>query len=255
MVDGYTTSNNYPYSQQINLRSATTNSLTQYGSTVTQPNVNINYMRNSVKATVDAYSGKVTLYAWNQSPTPDPVLETWEKAFPGLSSRSRRCRPHSLPHLRYPQDLFNVQRSVLTRYHVTDPSAFYNGSNFWKIPNDPTFAATSRINSVGKKVTVSPPTLPSTYMTLSADGESAPDFSLSSPMVTLNGRNLSALLTVDSQPGPDYGKFTLLQLPVSGVAVGEPSPDPERHRVGPKRSPPSSPCYEAETPRSSWATC
>ena len=73
MVDGYTTSNNYPDSQQINLRNATTSTLSQNGSTVTQPSTSINYMRNSVKATVDAYSGKVTLYAWNQAPHPDPA--------------------------------------------------------------------------------------------------------------------------------------------------------------------------------------
>ena len=223
VVDGYTTSNNYPYSQQINLRNATTNSLTQYGSTVTQPNVNINYMRNSVKATVDAYSGKVTLYAWDQSPTPDPLLETWEKAFPGLIQPQSAMPAALVSHLRYPQDFFNVQRSVLTRYHITNPSAFYNGSNFWKIPNDPTYGATTQINSVGKSVSVSAPTLPSTYMSLSATGDTAAQYALSTPMVTLNGRNLSAFLTVDAQPGPDYGRLTMLQLPVSGVSVSSPA--------------------------------
>jgi hypothetical protein len=216
VVDGYTTSNNYPDSQQTNLRSATSNTLTQKGATVTQPSTSINYMRNSVKATVDAYTGKVTLYAWDQSPNPDPILESWAKSFPGLIQPQSAIPTALVPHLRYPQDLFNVQRSLLTRYHVTDPSEFYNGSDFWKIPTDPTVAATSRLNSLGKTVTVSPPTQPSVYMSMSPNGESASTFALSSPLVTLNRRGLAAFLTVDAQPGPNYGKLTLLQLPPTG---------------------------------------
>jgi uncharacterized protein len=223
VVDGYTTSNNYPDSQQINLRSATTSTLSVNGSTVTQPSTSINYMRNSVKATVDAYSGKVTLYAWNQSPTPDPVLETWEKAFPGLVQPQSDIPAALLPHLRYPQDLFNVQRSLLTRYHITNASAFYSGDAFWMIPSDPTVGATSRLNSAGKKVSVSAPTQASTYMTVSPNGQDPAVFSLSTPMVTLNNRNLAALLTVDSQPGPGYGTFTLLEQPTSGTSVESPS--------------------------------
>ena len=137
VVDGYTTSNNYPDSQQINLRSATSNTLSQNGATVTQPSTSINYMHNSVKATVDAYSGKVTLYAWNQATDRDPILESWEKSFPGLIKPQTDIPAALVPHLRYPQDLFNVQRSLLTRYHVTDPSEFYSGSDFWKIPDGP----------------------------------------------------------------------------------------------------------------------
>jgi hypothetical protein len=215
VVDGYTTTNSYPDSQQISLRSATSNTLTQKGSTVQQPNTSINYMRNSVKATVDAYTGKVTLYAWNQQSNPDPILTSWERSFPGLVKPQSQIPTGLLPHLRYPQDLFNVQRSLLTRYHVTDPSQFYSGSDFWNVPNDPTVGATSRLNSVGKTVSVSAPTQPSVYMSLSPDGDSAASFALSSPLVTLNGRNLSAFLSVNSVPGPDYGRLTLLTLPSS----------------------------------------
>jgi uncharacterized protein len=118
--------------------------------------------------------------------------------------------------------MFNVQRSILTRYHTTNPSEFYSGSDFWKIPNDPTVAATKQINSLGKVVKVSAPTQASTYMTMSPTGDSAATFGLSTPMVTLNGRNLAAFLTVDSEPGPGFGRFTLLQLP-AGEAVESPS--------------------------------
>ena len=149
VVDGYTTTNNVPDSQQINLHSATSNTLTtSSGATVSQPNTSINYIRNSVKATVDAYTGQVTLYEWNQvktadtpDPQPDPILKTWEKAFPGLVKHQSDIPADLLPHLRYPQDLFNVQRSLLTRYHESIASQFYNGSDFWQIPNDPTAGA------------------------------------------------------------------------------------------------------------------
>ena len=224
VVDGYTTSNNYPYSQQQNLRSDTTNTYTSTGSTVTQPSTSINYMRNSVKATVDAYTGKVTLYAWNQASQPDPLLATWEKAFPGLVQPQSAIPAALLPHLRYPQDLFNVQRTVETRYHPdTTPLQYYNGSDFWNVPTDPTVNATTSINSVGKKVTGSAPSQPSFYMTLSPDGTAPAVYSLSSPLISLSGRNLTAFLSVDAQPGPDYGHFTLLQLPSGGNSVESPT--------------------------------
>jgi uncharacterized membrane protein (UPF0182 family) len=224
VVDGYTTSNNYPYSQMQNLRSDTTTSYTATGATVTQPKTAINYMQNSVKATVDAYSGKVTLYSWDQAAHPDPLLETWEKAFPGLVQPQSAMPAALVPHLRYPTDLFNVQRAVLTRYHPgTTPEEYYNGSDFWSVPADPTVSATSSVNSLGKKVSNGTPSQPSTYMTLSPDGTSPAVFSLSSSLVSLSGRNLAAFVAVDSQPGPNYGHFTLLQLPSSGNSVEGPS--------------------------------
>jgi uncharacterized membrane protein (UPF0182 family) len=206
VVDGYTTSSNYPDSQQVNLRNATTNSLTRTGSTVVQPNTSVNYMQNSVKAVVNAYTGQVTLYEWNQQNRPDPLLQTWEHAFPGLVKPESQIPADLLPHLRYPQDLFNVQRLLLTHYHVTDPSDFYNGSAFWKVPGDPTFSGFSG-------GTGSNPTMPSAYMSLAPTGQGSQVYSLSSPMVTLNYRQLAAFLSVNATPGPDYGKFTLLQFP------------------------------------------
>jgi uncharacterized membrane protein (UPF0182 family) len=224
VVDGYTTSNNYPYSQQQNLRRDTTDTYTSSGSTVTQPSTSINYIRNSVKATVDAYTGQVTLYAWNQQAQPDPVLETWEKAFPGLVQPQSSIPAALLPHLRYPQDLFNIQRTVLTRYHSSDAEQYYNGSNFWTVPADPTVSATTSTNALGKTVSNGAPSQPSTYMTLSPDGGTSPAvYSLSSPLVSLSGRNLAAFLSVDSEPGPDYGHFTLLELPSGGSSVEGPS--------------------------------
>ena len=183
VVDGYTSSSNYPDSQQVNLRNATTSSLTRTGSTVVQPNTSVNYMQNSVKATVDAYTGQVTLYEWNQAAQPDPMLKTWENAFPGLVQPQSDIPPALLPHLRYPQDLFNVQRALLTKYHVTDPADFYNGSDFWKVPNDPTVAATNSLNTGGT-------------------GGSQPDHGLGVHVAVADRRRLRAVLPVDADGDP-----------------------------------------------------
>src|SRR5262249_10132426 len=188
-----------------------TTSLTKSGSTVAQPNTTVNYLHNSVKAVVDAYTGQVTLYEWNQQNQPDPLLKTWESAFPGLVKPESDIPSALLPHLRYPQDLFNVQRALLTQYHVTDPSDFYNGSSFWKVPNDPTVAATFSLNATRSHG--GSPTMPSVYMSLAPTGEGDSQYALSTPMVTLNYRDLASFLSVDPTPGPNYGKFTLLEFP------------------------------------------
>src|SRR5262249_48994525 len=126
IVDAYTTSDSYPYASRTTLGDTTTDSSsTQSRSVVAQQN-QVNYIRNSVKATVDAYTGKVTLYQWD---TKDPVLKTWMKAFPGTVKPKSAIPQDLLGHLRYPQDLFKVQRQLLTRYHVTDPDQFYSGSD------------------------------------------------------------------------------------------------------------------------------
>ena len=229
VVDGYTSSANYPYSQTTNLRKATTNSLTRSSAIVTQPNRPVNYMRNSVKAVVDAYTGQVTLYEWNQDQQPDPVLKSWESVFPGLVKPQTDIPSALMPHLRYPQDLFDVQRSLLTSYHVTNPGDFYNGSDFWKIPNDPTVSAAQSLNAVAASAKAgtlstgtSNPASPSVYMSLPPTGSGASTYALSTPMVTLNYRELAGFLTVDATPGPTYGQFTLLQIP-AGAGVESPA--------------------------------
>ena len=95
----------------------------------------VNYVRDAVKATVDAYDGTVRLYQWD---TRDPVLKTWMRAFPHTVLPRRDIPRALLAHLRYPQGLFDVQREMLTRYHVTDTAAFASGSEEWRVPADPT---------------------------------------------------------------------------------------------------------------------
>jgi uncharacterized protein len=208
VVDGYTTSNSVPYAQQQNLRAAATDSYVTNGSSSAQSSRSINYIRNSVKATVDAYDGTVTLYEWdtNTGLGRDAVLATWMKAFPGLVKPASSIPADVLSHLRYPRDLFNVQRSMLTRYHVSDPRAFYNGSDFWRIPSDPTV-----------KSSVSQPPY---YLRLPATtGER--QLTLASPFVSLNGRAMTAYLSVGSDPGPGYGRMQLQTLPAGVEGPGQ----------------------------------
>jgi uncharacterized protein len=208
MVDAYTTMDNYPYSQRNSLSALTTDTLSQTGQTASQPNSQINYIRNSVKATVDAYTGKVTLYAWNQARDPDPVLQAWERVFPGTVHPQGDMDQATLEHVRYPQDLFEVQRSLLGLYHVTNPVTFYNVGDKWTVPNDP-----------ADKTTFQPPY----YIVASNPNEpdgSAPQFQLTTPMIVNNSTNMAAYVSVDSDPGDDYGKMTVLRVPNNAATRG-----------------------------------
>ncbi len=159
----------------------------------------MNYIRNSVKATVDAYDGTVTLYEWD---TEDPVLKTWMKAFPDTVKPRSAIGDSLMEHLRYPEDLFKVQRTLFARYHVTNPQAFYNGGDFWRVPQDPTRRGDE----------LQPPY----YLTLQMPGQDSPAFSLTSTFVPTGAReNLVAFMAVNADPGEDYGTFRVLQLPRS----------------------------------------
>ena len=207
IIDGYTTSAGYPYSKQTSLSSATSDALTANSTAVTaQGNQNINYIRNSVKATVDAYDGTVTLYQWDAK---DPVLSTWSKAFPGTITPKSKISADLMSHIRYPEDLFRVQREILSAYHVKTAAAFYGGQDFWRVPRDP--------STFGANASAQPPY----YLTLQMPGETKPEFAMTTPFVPRGGReNLSAFAVVNSDAGPNYGKITLLQLPRSTNVAG-----------------------------------
>ena len=207
IIDGFTTSTGYPYSQTTSLATATTDALTVNATSVTaQGSRTINYIRNSVKATVDAYDGTVVLYEWDEK---DPVLKTWMKAFPNTVTPKGEMSKELLEHIRYPEDLFRVQREVLSSYHVKTAAAFYNGQDFWRVPRDP--------STFGANAGAQPPY----FMTLEMPGSDKPTFTLTTPFVPRGGReNLSAFAMVDSNYGPDYGKFTVLQLPRSTNVAG-----------------------------------
>jgi hypothetical protein len=201
MVDGYTTMANYPYSERQSLSALTGTSLQR-----DQANTQINYIRNSVKATVDAYTGKVTLYAWDQQNHPDPILQAWERIFPGLITTNPHAMPSSIrDHVRYPQDLFNVQRALLAQYHINNAVASYNGRGKWQVPTDP-FAAGNQ---------------PPYYILGNAPGSNSdkPEFQLTTPMEFNNAKNLAAYISVDCDPG-HYGQFTVLEVPTNRNVAG-----------------------------------
>ncbi|MFJ3900994.1 UPF0182 family protein [Streptomyces sp. NPDC090025] len=207
IVDAYTTTNGYPYASRTTLGESTADALTvgnQQRAVVAQQN-QVNYIRNSVKATVDAYDGTVNLYQWD---TEDPVLKTWMKAFPGTVKDRADIKPDLLAHLRYPQDMFKVQRELLTRYHVQDPAQFYSGSDAWQVPDDPT-------NKDGNAV-------PPYYLSIKMPGDDKQNFSLTTTF-TPNGRpNLGAFMAVDADANSkDYGRIRLL-------SVTEDVPGPEQ---------------------------
>ncbi|HET9646850.1 MAG TPA: UPF0182 family protein [Microlunatus sp.] len=199
IVDGYTTSNSYPYSQRVALNQVTQDSQTQVGGTVVaQPDTNINYIRNSVKAVVDAYDGTVTLYAWDAQ---DPVLQTWEKAFPGVVQPKSAISPELMSHLRYPQDLFKVQRQVLARYHMTDPYNWYLQSGLWEIPNDP-------VGGAGSTVKEQP-----YYLSIKWPGDSGANFSLTTAYVPKGRSNLAAYMAVNADASSQqYGQIRILKM-------------------------------------------
>ena len=202
IIDGYTTTAGYPYAHKTELSSATNDALTARSSSVTaQSNKTINYIRNSVKATVDAYDGTVTLYAWDAQ---DAVLKTWTKAYPGVVKPKSAISKNLMEHLRYPEDIFKVQRDILSAYHVKNATAFYGGQDFWRVPKDP--------STFGGNIANQPPY----YTTMQLPGEKEEKFMLTTPFVPRGGReNLSAFAAVNATPGADYGKITVLQLPRS----------------------------------------
>jgi hypothetical protein len=201
IVDGYTTINNYPYSERQTLGEVAADSRTGQG-TRALPRQDVNYIRNSVKATVNAYTGKVTLYEFDEN---DPVLKTWMKAYPGIIQPKSQISDELAEHLRYPEDLFKVQRELLTRYHVTDPRQFFNTQDFWRVPADPTTGQGAA--------------QPPYYIVAQAPGQKAPVFQLTSALNALSRDNLAAYVTVSSDPA-DYGQMQVLELPGSQAVLG-----------------------------------
>ncbi|MFM8154476.1 MAG: UPF0182 family protein [Actinomycetes bacterium] len=205
IVDAYTTSNDYPYSSRVSLADATSDSSTSRNLPPgLQPQDQLNYMRNSVKAVVDAYDGTVTLYQWDKQ---DPVLQTWMKAFPEIVTPLDKMSPALLEHVRYPQDIFKVQRTIMSRYHVTDAATFYNGTDVWIVPFDPTLNPAQVFQ-------------PPYYLTLQMPGDTKPAFSLTTAFAPQRRQTLAAFMQVNSDPGEKYGQMQVLQLPSNTTIPG-----------------------------------
>lgn len=196
IVDGYTTLDNYPYSELTSLSSATADS-NEAAANRLLPDKQVSYIRNSVKATVDAYDGTVTLYAQDES---DPVLQAWMKVFPDTVKPKSDISEELAQHLRYPEDLFKVQRQLLAKYHVDDPVTFFSTSDFWDVPLDPNPTASSYqppYYIVAKNV---------------AENDNSASFQLTSAMNRFRRDFLAAYISASSDPA-NYGQITVLTIP------------------------------------------
>ncbi|MGO9035792.1 UPF0182 family protein [Mycobacterium sp.] len=196
IIDAYTTLDNYPYSELTSLSSATADS-TEVAFNQLVPDKQVSYIRNSVKATVDAYDGTVTLYQQDER---DPVLKAWMKVFPGTVKPKSDITAELAAHLRYPEDLFKVQRMLLAKYHVNDPVTFFSTSDFWDVPLDPNPTASS----------YQPP-----YYIVAKDiakADNSASFQLTSAMNRFKRDYLAAYISASSDPAT-YGKITVLTIP------------------------------------------
>ncbi|WP_245600723.1 UPF0182 family protein [Streptomyces sulphureus] len=203
IVDAYTTSNGYPYSSRTTLGDTTADSLTDGQRSVVAQQNQVNYIRNSVKATVDAYTGDVEMYAWD---TKDPVLKTWMKAFPDTVKPKSEISDSLMDHLRYPQDLFKVQRELLQTYHVTSPSQFYSGSERWQVPDDPTHKGNS---------------VPPYYLSMKMPDQDEQRFSLTTTFNPNKRETLGAFMATEADArSKEYGKIRILRLPANTTVSG-----------------------------------
>jgi len=211
IVDGFTTSASYPYSKTVSMRDAIADANTPASAVAFD---NINYIRNSVKATVDAYDGSVNLYAWDEE---DPILKAWQKIYPSTIKPISDMSGDLMSHVRYPTDLFKVQRAMLGVYHIDDAGSFAQEDNRWQTPADP------RV-----KTELQPPY----YLSMKMPGQDEPRFSMFSTFIPADAQGesrevLMGYLAVDSDAGsekgvksPDYGKLRMLEIDTASTVPG-----------------------------------
>lgn len=201
ILDGYTTSASYPNSQRVDMRAATSEATAELREL--QESRPVNYIRNSVKAVVDAYNGDVTLYSWDEN---DPILQTWMKVYPGTVQPKSEISDDLKQHLRYPQDLFKIQREILGRYHTTSPDTWIQQSDLWVVPSDPR----------QPKFKESP-----YYLSIKWPGDDAPVFSETAVYVPNQRENLNAFMSVVADASKDnYGQIRILKLSDSQQIAG-----------------------------------
>jgi uncharacterized protein len=209
IVDAYTTTDNYPYSQNANTTGVNPSS---------GLNSTFNYVSNSVKVVINAYTGKMDFVVVNPN---DPIIQVYERAFPDLfmsESKVESQIPGIEDHFRYPEDLFTVQTNMYGRYHLTNPSAFYTQAQAWTVPPDPGSGPLSSagvpVESIGPNNTVitTQQQMPPQYMLAHLPGSTQQSFLLFEPFVPIGSsttrQNLTAWMTASSNP-PNYGVGTL----------------------------------------------
>jgi uncharacterized protein len=205
VIDAYTTSNRYPYSERRAL-------------TVGNRQVPVNYVRNSVKVTVDAFDGDVTLYRVDDD---DPVLDAWEQVFPDLVTPASEAGDIA-DNFRYPQDLFALQSDIYTSYHIQDATAFFNRADEFALPNDP--AAAANAASGGGAATTGDlagggQRLEPYYLLMKLPGEETEEFVLIQPYLARNRPNMVSWLAGRSD-GESLNELLQVRFPSDQQVLG-----------------------------------
>jgi hypothetical protein len=182
IADAYTTTDRYPYSQ---------------------PTGDINYIRNSVKVVIDAFNGTMRFYV--ADPT-DPIIRTYEKIFPGMFTPLSSMPQVLLAHIRYPQDLFNIQAQMFTTYHVTQPAVLYSKNNQWAIPTN--------VSLSGAGAQMEP-----YYVIMRLPGQTRDEFVQILPFVPNDRPNMIGWLAARSDM-PDYGQAVSFSFPSNATVYG-----------------------------------
>lgn len=184
MQDAYTTSEYFPYSRPA-------------------PGINMNYIRNSVKAVVDAYNGTVDFYLIDPA---DPIAATYQRIFPGLFKPFAAMPPDLQKHIRYPEDLFTIQARLYQAYHMKTADVFYNREDLWDFPRQP--AADGGVAPMAPY-----------YIIMRLPGESQAEFFIMIPMVPSRRDNMIAWLAARCD-SPDYGKLIVYEFPKEKLVYG-----------------------------------
>jgi uncharacterized membrane protein (UPF0182 family) len=217
IVDMYTTTDRYPYSTPAEAADAFggTSRLTPLANTM--PN-GFNYVRNSVKAVVDAYTGALDFYVIDPD---DPVLAAYRKIFPELFSDFSEMPAGLVDNLRYPEDLFRVQTDMYAAYHVTDPVTFFNEGDLWQIARDPS-SRTSVLANEPLRLAVpqqaARPMLPY-YLLITLPGDDHASFLIMQPFTPLATPNMVGFLVAKGDPG-SYGEMIQYQFPLGNPPDG-----------------------------------
>ncbi len=220
--DAYTTTDNYPYAENANITALPASS---------GLNENFNYVRNSVKVLVNAYTGKMTFYVMDPN---DPIIRTYESAFPGMFTPASQMGADLKAHLRYPEDIFTVEASMYGKYHITNAASFYSAADAWALSPSPGSGSPSQAlqtltttNAQGEEVSTGQlvPMAP-LYQVLKVPGQNQQTFNLLDAFVPISGQSqiqtLSGFMIAGSDPG-HYGQLQMFVTPrnnpVNGPAI------------------------------------
>ncbi len=217
--DAYTITDDYPYAQNAD------STVVPQGSGLSGT---FNYVRNSVKVLINAYTGKMTFYV--QDPN-DPIIQTWEKAFPSMFTPASKMSSELRAHLRYPEDIFAVQATMYGRYHITNANSFYSAADAWTLSPSPgsgspssALQTTVTTNAQGEEVSTGQLVrMAPIYQEFQEPGQNQQSFTLLDAFVPVSGQSqiqtLSGFMIAACDPG-HYGQLQMFVTPRDNPAKG-----------------------------------